>query len=117
MTETEKTKLLDDLPFSEVKDNDGSCDLLYHMACQISELAQLILWIRCSTDIQLLDIKGNNIRKMNVQSLVGSFAETQSYYDFVKYDCNGKDPLDLSDYVNTLKSIYYQRHLAKGNPS
>jgi hypothetical protein len=102
---------LDDLPLIPKED---SVDLPYVMAQQISILAQMILWIRCSIDGSIKDMNGRDLRKMRVTDLVGSFTTAQSYKDFVKYDCNGKDPLDLTDYISVLMNIYEQRQLLKG---
>lgn len=115
MKEKEIDLHLEDLPFGTMAPaTEPVQDLPYVMAQQISILAQMILWIRCTTDISLKDINGKDIRKLGVTDLVGSFTKESAYYDFVKYDCGGKDPLDLSGYVTTLINIHRQRQLLKG---
>ena len=120
MKEKEFDLHLEDLPFGTIDTavkpaaESAQIDLPYVMAQQISILAQMILWIRCSTDISLKDINGKDMRKLGVADLVGSFTKEPAYHDFVKFDCSGKDPLDLTDYVATLVNIHRQRQLLKG---
>ncbi len=119
MNEKEIDLHLEDIPFGTMDladrpEKSEQIDLTYVMAQQISILAQMILWIRCTTDISLKDITGKDIRKLSVIDLVGAFTKETKYHDFVKYDCGGKDPLDLSDYVDTLLNIYRQRQILKG---
>ena len=105
---------IEDLPFGEMPSAElTSEDLLKSMAEQIRELVKIILWIRCVNDGLLTDMDNRNIRKMSVNDLKGSFTDNQSYADFVKYNCGGSDPLDLSDYVASLINTYNQRQILK----
>lgn len=105
---------LDELPFSETPPTyETAEDLMILMAEQIRDLVKIILWFRCVYDGLLTDMNSRNIRKMSVNDLTGAFTATQSYKDFVEYNCGGRDPLDLSDYVSILLSIYNQRQILK----
>ena len=105
---------LEELPFGEIPEPEESPeDLLRLMADQVRELAKIILWIRCVNDGLLTDMNNRNLRKMSVTDLTGSFTSSKSYCDFVKYNCGGTDPLDLSDYITLLIHTYNQRQLLK----
>lgn len=105
---------LDEPSFGDTVSTDETAeDLMILMAEQIRDLVKIILWFRCVYDGLLIDMNSRNIRKMSVDDLTGAFTATQGYKDFVKYNCRGRDPLDLSDYVSILLSIYNQRQLLK----
>lgn len=117
MTDINRYKELhpEELPFGDIPEQpeETSEDLMRLMAEQICELAKIILWIRCVTDGSLSDINNHDLRKMSVMDLTGSFTARRSYSDFVKYNCGGVDPLDLSDYVSSLIDTYNQRQILK----
>ena len=101
-------------PFGEIYEPEETAeDLLKLMAGQVRELAKIILWLRCVNDGLLTDMNNRNLRKMSLNDLTGNFTANKTYCDFVKYNCGGDDPLDLSDYVSSLIHTYNQRQLLK----